>query len=112
MWDPLLNSFPPTIHGFRCMLALKYLLLLENNYEDNSVGQVYIRELISVLRAGDYVKASSRYCDLYPRIQGTSPPELRQPSCQCTKCPRHQKESMGEQAHVSETSSVPEVYQS
>nr|ALQ10791.1 AV2 [West African Asystasia virus 1] len=109
MWDPLVNSFPPTIHGFRCMLALKYLLLLENNYEDNSVGQVYIRELISVLRAGDYVEATRRYNHFHTRFKGTTSSQLRQPACSCILCPHHQKAGMGEQADVSQAQNVPHV---
>nr|CAJ45034.1 precoat protein [Tomato yellow leaf curl virus] len=36
MWDPLLNEFPESVHGFRCMLAIKYLQSVEETYEPNT----------------------------------------------------------------------------
>ena len=55
MWDPLLNEFPESVHGFRCMLAIKYLQSVEETYEPNTLGHDLIRDLISVVRARDCV---------------------------------------------------------
>nr|QIH56038.1 V2 protein [Malvastrum yellow vein Yunnan virus] len=57
MWDPLLNEFPETVHGFRCMLSIKYLQLLSEGYSPDTVGFDLIRELISILRSSNYVEA-------------------------------------------------------
>nr|AND95306.1 AV2 protein [Tomato yellow leaf curl China virus] len=112
MWDPLLNEFPETVHGFRCMLAIKYLQLVENTYSPDTLGYDLIRDLILVIRARDYDEASRRYSHFHSRLEGASPAELRQPihgSCCCPHCPRHQKTNMGQQAHVSEAHDVPDV---
>nr|QIH55902.1 V2 protein [Malvastrum yellow vein Baoshan virus] len=55
MWDPLVNEFPETVHGFRCMLSIKYLQLLSEGYSPDTVGYDLIRELISILRSRNYV---------------------------------------------------------
>ncbi|AAL60506.1 precoat protein [East African cassava mosaic Zanzibar virus] len=112
MWDPLLNDFPETVHGFRSMLAVKYLLHLEQEYDRGTVGAEYIRDLIGVLRCKSYVEATRRYNNLNTRIQGAEEAELRQPihePCCCPHCPRHQKQNMGQQAHVSEAQDVQTV---
>ncbi|CAD62697.1 V2 protein [Honeysuckle yellow vein virus-[UK1]] len=116
MWDPLVNDFPETVHGFRCMLAVKYLLLVESTYAPDTVGYDLVRDLIGVVRAKNYVEASCRYRNFHTRLQGTAPSELRQPVCQpceCPHCPRHkQKEIMGSAAHVSEAQDVQNVQKS
>ncbi|ABG26030.1 AV2 protein [Mimosa yellow leaf curl virus] len=113
MWDPLLNEFPETVHGFRCMLAIKYLQLVEDTYSPDTLGYDLLRDLISVIRAKDYVEASRRYSHFHARLQSSSPIELRQPICQpccCPHCPRHkQKEVMGESAHVQKAQNVQDV---
>nr|CCQ77479.1 AV2 protein [Tomato leaf curl Yunnan virus] len=112
MWDPLLNEFPDTVHGFRCMLAIKYLQLVENTYSPDTLGYDLIRDLILVILVRDYVEASRRYSHFHSRLQGASPSELRQPlhtSCCCPHCPRHQKTNMEQQAHVSKAHDVPDV---
>nr|QIH55955.1 V2 protein [Malvastrum yellow vein Yunnan virus] len=73
MWDPLLNEFPETVHGFRCMLSIKYLQLLSEGYSPDTVGFDLIRELISILRSRNYVEASCRYRHFYSRVEGASP---------------------------------------
>ncbi|ADF42581.1 precoat protein/movement protein [Radish leaf curl virus-Hajipur [IN:LabIso:11]] len=72
MWDPLLNEFPETVHGFGCMLAVKYLQLVENTYSPDTLGYDLIRDLISVIRARNYVEATSRYNHFHARFEGTS----------------------------------------
>ncbi|AJM13610.1 movement protein [Asystasia mosaic Madagascar virus] len=109
MWDPLCNDFPSTVHGFRCMLATKYLLEIEKTYEPNCVGQLFIRDLISVVRAPNYVEATRRYNHFHTRFKGTTSSQLRQPACSCILCPHHQKAGMGEQADVSQAQNVPHV---
>nr|UFP63100.1 AV2 [East African cassava mosaic virus] len=112
MWDPLVNDFPETVHGFRSMLAVKYLLHLEQEYDRGTVGAEYIRDLIGVLRCKNYVEATRRYNNLKPRIQSAEEAELRQPiqePCCCPHCPRHQKKNMGQQAHVSKAQNVQDV---
>nr|BDQ69143.1 movement protein [West African Asystasia virus 2]BDQ69149.1 movement protein [West African Asystasia virus 2] len=113
MWDPLVNEFPDTVHGFRCMLACKYLQALEKEYEPNTLGHDLIRDLISVLRAKKYVEATRRYFDFLTRLKGTSSSELRQPLCEpcyCPYCPRHKQTScMGQSAHVQEAQNVQNV---
>ncbi|ANT82183.1 AV2 protein [Ramie yellow mosaic virus] len=113
MWDPLVNEFPETVHGLRCMLAIKYLQLLENTYAPDTVGYDLIRDLILVIRARNYVEASRRYSHFNSRIQGTTSVELRQPSlqsCNCPHCPRHkQKAVMDLQAHVPEAQDIQNV---
>ncbi|AGZ95246.1 V2 [Blechum yellow vein virus] len=113
MWDPLLNEFPETMYGFRCMLAVKYLQLVESTYSPDTLGYDLIRDLISVLRARNYVEATSRYCHFHTRLEGTTPSQLREPlqqPCCCPHCPRHkQKENMGQPAHVQEAQNVQNV---
>nr|CUH74529.1 pre-coat protein [Tomato leaf curl Karnataka virus] len=115
MWDPLVNEFPETVHGFRCMLAVKYLQLVEKTYSPDTLGHDLIRDLISVIRARNYVEATSRYNHFHSRFEGTSPSQLRQPlwsSCSCPHCPRHQIKSMGEQAHEQKAQDVQDVQKS
>ncbi|CAM91947.1 V2 protein [Tomato leaf curl Toliara virus] len=116
MWDPLLNDFPETVHGFRCMLAIKYLQAVEKQYEPGTLGFELIRDLIVVLRTKNYVEATCRYSNFHSRVQGASPVELRQPilePCCCPHCPRHkQTASMGQQAHVPKAQDVPDVQKS
>ncbi|ADJ19040.1 AV2 protein [Kenaf leaf curl virus] len=115
MWDPLVNEFPDTVHGFRCMLAIKYLQLLSEGYSPDTVGYDLIRELISIVRSRNYVEASCRYRHFYPRVEGASPAELRQPlcnPCSCPHCPRHKISHVGEQAHEPQAQNVQDVQKS
>nr|AEM36747.1 AV2 protein [Malvastrum yellow vein virus] len=112
MWDPLLNDFPETVHGFRCMLSIKYLHLLSEGYSPDTVGSDLIRELISIFRSRKYVEASCRYRHFYSRVEGASSSELRQPllnPCSCPHCPRHKISKLGEQAHESQAQNVQDV---
>nr|QBY34617.1 pre-coat [Tomato leaf curl virus] len=113
MWDPLLNEFPEAIHGFRCMLAVKYLLLVEETYSPDTLGYDLIRDLISVIRPRNYGEATSRYNHFHARLEGTPSSELRQPiyqPCCCPNCPRHKGKIMGEQAHEPKAQGVPGVH--
>nr|UED37341.1 AV2 protein [Conyza yellow vein virus] len=112
MWDPLENDFAHTVHGFRCMLAVKYLLCIEKLYSPDTLGGELIRELIQTLRCKNYVEASSRYSDIYSRIQGSSSSQLRESlhvTCNCSVCPYKQKTVMGQQAHVQEAQTIQAV---
>ncbi|AAL00891.1 pre-coat protein AV2 [Mungbean yellow mosaic India virus-[Soybean]] len=108
MWDPLLNDFPKSVHGFRCMLAIKYLQQIQENYPSNSLGYSYLTGLIKVLRIRNHAKADLRYCLLYPDIECTEEIELRYPAhapCLCGRCPyQHEKEALDKPPHVEETS--------
>nr|QBK46359.1 AV2 [Pedilanthus leaf curl virus] len=109
------DEFPETVHGFRCMLAVKYLQIVENTYSPETKGYDLIRDLISVIRARNYVEATSRYNHFHARFEGTSPSQLRQPICEpccCPHCPRHQGKSMGEQAHEQKAQDVQDVQKS
>uniref|UniRef100_A0A3S5GRY6 Protein V2 n=1 Tax=Cotton leaf curl Multan virus TaxID=223252 RepID=A0A3S5GRY6_9GEMI len=115
MWDPLLNEFPDTVHGFRCMLSVKYLQLLSQDYSPDTLGYELIRDLICILRSRNYVEASCRYRHFYARVESTPPSQLRQPICEpccCPHCPRHQSKSMGEQAHEQKAQDVQDVQKS
>nr|WAK57626.1 AV2 protein [Tomato yellow leaf curl virus] len=113
MWDPLLNEFPESVHGFRCMLAVKYLQSVEETYEPNTLGHDLIRDLISVVRARDYVEATRRYTHFHARLEGSPKAELRQPiqhPCCCPHCPRHKQATiMDVQAHVPEAQNIQNV---
>nr|WBU87210.1 pre-coat protein [Croton yellow vein mosaic virus] len=112
MWDPLVNEFPETVLGFRCMLAVKYLQLVEKTYEPDTLGHDLIRDLISVIRARNYVEASSRYNHFHARFEGTPSSQLRHPifePCCCPHCPGHQSKGMGQQTHVPEAQDVQDV---
>nr|QBY34629.1 pre-coat [Croton yellow vein mosaic virus] len=112
MWDPLVNEFPETVHGFRFMLAVKYLQLVEKSYAPDTLGHDLIRDLISVIRARNYVEATSRYNHFHARLEGTPSSQLRQPIFEpgcCPHCPRHQSKGMGEQIHVPEAKDVQDV---
>nr|AAU29484.1 AV2 [Indian cassava mosaic virus] len=112
MWDPLLNEFPESVHGFRCMLAVKYLQLVECTYSPDTLGYDLIRDLISVIRAKNYVEATSRYHNFNSRLEGSSPSELRQPiqqPCGCPYCPRHKKTILDKQTHESEAQVVSDI---
>nr|UYW62006.1 precoat protein [East African cassava mosaic virus] len=112
MWDPLVNDFPETVHGFRSMLAVKYPLHLEQECDRGTVGAEHKRNPIGALRCKNYVEATRRYHQFNSRLQGSEKAELRQPihePCYCPHCPRHQKQNVEEQAHVSETHDVQDV---
>nr|AGH27791.1 AV2 protein [Tomato yellow leaf curl virus] len=113
MWDPLLNEFPQSVRGFRCMLAIKYLQSVEETYERNTLGHDLIRDLISVVRARDYVEATRRYNHIHARLEGSPKAELRQPiqqPCCCRHCPRHKQATiMDVQAHIPETQNIQNV---
>nr|QFR98397.1 AV2 [Bhendi yellow vein mosaic virus] len=115
MWDPLLNEFPDTVHGFRCMLSVKYFQHLSQEYSPDTVGYDLIRDLICIVRCSNYVEATCRYRHFYPRVESTSASELRQPllqPCSCPHCPRHKTTNMDKQAHEQETQNVPDVQKS
>ncbi|ADD10369.1 precoat protein [Jatropha leaf curl virus] len=109
MWDPLINEFPETLHGFRCMLAVKYIQALLSSYAPDTVGYEYLRDLISVLRCRDYAKASVRYGRIVAAKNNTPETELREslPShCQCRHCPRHGIQKEGVDVATSEQKTV------
>nr|QHD57723.1 precoat protein [Mungbean yellow mosaic virus]QHD57729.1 precoat protein [Mungbean yellow mosaic virus]UVJ68679.1 pre-coat protein [Mungbean yellow mosaic virus]UYO78265.1 AV2 [Mungbean yellow mosaic virus]WJJ67068.1 pre-coat protein [Mungbean yellow mosaic virus] len=107
MWDPLVNDFPKSLHGFRCMLAIKYLQYIQENYPSNSLGYVYLTELIQVLRIRKHAKAELRYRLLYPDVECAEEADLRHPAfltCHCGKCPcQREKEEVDQPTHVEET---------
>nr|QBO66579.1 pre-coat [Papaya leaf curl virus] len=112
MWDPLLNEFPETVHGYRCMLAVKYLQLVEKTYSPETLALDLIRDLISVIRPRNYVEATSRYIHFPAPLEGTPSSQLGQPICDpccCPHVPRHQSKSMGQQAHVPEAQELQDV---
>nr|QGA69842.1 precoat protein [Ocimum yellow vein virus] len=112
MWDPLENEFPETVHGFRCMLAVKYLLLVESTYEPDTLGRELIRDLIRCLRASSYNEASWRYSNFHTRFQGSSSSEFRQPvfrPCTCQHCPYFQKTNMGLSSYVQKAQDISDV---
>nr|AYX42381.1 movement protein [Chilli leaf curl virus] len=115
MWDPLLNEFPESVHGFRCMLAVKYLQLVENSYSPDTLGYDLIRGLISVIRAKNYVQASSRYDHFRARLEGPKtcdPNDAIRQACCWQHCPRHKGKGMGQQAHQSEADVLQNVQKS
>nr|AIY31197.1 AV2 protein [Tomato yellow leaf curl virus] len=113
MWDPLLNEFPESVHGFRCMLAIKYLQSVEETYEPNTFGHDLIRDLTSVERARDYVEATRRHNHFHARLEGSPKADLRQPihqRCCCRNCPRHKQATMLDvQAHVPQAQNIQNV---
>nr|ART89117.1 pre-coat protein [Tomato leaf curl Joydebpur virus] len=112
MWDPLVNDFPETVHGFRCMLAVKYLQLVEKTYSPDTLGNDLIRDLISVSRARNYVEATSRYNHFHARLEGTPPSQFGRPNFQpgcCPHVPVPQTKSMGEQAPDQEAQDFQDV---
>ncbi|CBA34956.1 AV2 protein [Velvet bean severe mosaic virus] len=107
MWDPLLNDFPKSRHGFRCMIAIKFLQACQEDYPKNSLGFEYLRKLIQNLRSKDHAKAELRYRLLNSAISSTSKVELRHPNgttCTCIQCPKH-----GTEKEVDESSDVEEA---
>ncbi|AGS77267.1 AV2 [Hemidesmus yellow mosaic virus] len=98
------------------MLAVKYLLLIQETYAPDTVGRELIRDLICVLRAKNYVEASSRYRSFHSRLESTSEAELRQPvqePCCCPHCPRHKaKEVVGISTKLPEAMDVQDVQKS
>ncbi|ANW06472.1 movement protein [Velvet bean golden mosaic virus] len=95
LWDPLLNDFPKSRHGFLCMIGTKYLQVCQQQYPNNSLGFEYLRKLIQILRQKNHAKAELRYRLLNTTISNTSKIELRHPNgitCTCIQCPRHNKE--------------------
>ncbi|AAD01547.1 precoat protein [Hollyhock leaf crumple virus-[Cairo]] len=113
MWDPLVNDFPATVHGFRCMLAIKYIQAVRSEYDPGSLGFDLLSDLIGVLRAGNYVEATGRYHNFHSRLEGTTSSELRQPNavrCSCPHCPRHkQTPSVVQQTQLQEAQNVQNV---
>nr|QEX51285.1 precoat protein [Okra enation leaf curl virus] len=112
MWDPFWKELPEPAHGFRSMVAIKYLQQLFEEYSPDTVGYDLIRDLISILRCRNYVEASCRYRHFYPRVEGASSTELRQPvfnPCSCPHCPRHKITNVGQQTHVPEAQNVQDV---
>nr|AOF45945.1 movement protein [Mungbean yellow mosaic India virus] len=113
MWDPLLNDFPEPLHGFRSMLAIKYLQQVQENYPSNSLGFLYLTGLIQVLRIRNHAQADLRYSLLYPDIDTHGGDKLRYPAraaCVCGRCPlQHEEETLDQPPHVEETSVLPTV---
>nr|AGH27821.1 AV2 protein [Tomato yellow leaf curl virus] len=113
MWDPLLNEFPESVHGFRCMLAIIHLQSVEETYEPNTLGHDLIMDLISVVRARDYVEATRRYNHFHARLEGSPKAELPQPiqqPCCCPHSPRHKQATIIDvQAHVPEAQNIQNV---
>nr|AVG22709.1 precoat protein [Tomato leaf curl New Delhi virus] len=112
MWDPLLHEFPESVHGLRCMLAVKYLQEIEKSYSPDTIGYDLVRDLILVLRAKNYGEATSRNQFLNARIGSTRSSQLRQPlwsSCSCPHCPRHKSKGLGQQADEQKTQNLPNV---
>ncbi|API65467.1 pre-coat protein [Vernonia crinkle virus] len=113
MFDPLLNPFPRSYHGFRIMLAVKYLQICQEKYSNGTKGHTYLQELIRILRRSDFNEASDQYTDFITVFGEQSPTEaeLRQPSfCEahfslCPKC----SGPMAKQAHVQEAQDIPNV---
>nr|AIY31191.1 AV2 protein [Tomato yellow leaf curl virus] len=113
MWDPLLNEFPESLHGFRCKLAIKYSQSVQETYQRNTLGHDLFRDLICVVRARDYVEATRRYNHFHARPEGSAKAEVRQPiqqPCCCPHSPRHkQATNMDVQALVPEAQSIQNV---
>nr|AHA82174.1 AV2 [Tomato leaf curl New Delhi virus] len=112
MWDPLLHEFPESVHGLRCMLAVKSLLEIEKYYSPDSVRYDLIRVLLLVLRAKKYGEANSKYHHFNPSLEGTPTSQLRQPlwsSCSCPHCPRHKSKGLDQQADEQKTQNVQNV---
>ncbi|AIR77186.1 pre-coat protein [Jatropha leaf crumple virus] len=112
MWDPLLNEFPDSVHGLRCMFVVIYVQLVEGTYFPDTLGHELIRDLISVIRAKNYVEATSRYHHFHSRLEGSSPSELGQPiyqPCICPHCPRHKKAGLDQQAQESQAQVVQDL---
>nr|AFB81523.1 pre coat protein [Cotton leaf curl Rajasthan virus] len=115
MWDPLLNEFPDTVHGFRCMLSVKYLQLFSQDYSPDTFGYDLIRVFICIFRSRNYVEASCRYRHFYARVESTPAFEFRQPFHQpwwCPLCPRHKTTGMDKQAFKQEAQDVQDVQKS
>ncbi|AMK07574.1 AV2 protein [Lycianthes yellow mosaic virus] len=107
MWDPLTHPFPETLHGFRCMLAIKYLQSLQAKYSPDTNGSEFLKDLICVLRCKNYAEAFNRYSVIATNVHNTPEAKLResvQSPCCCLHCPRHviQKKVLGESADVQE----------
>nr|AIL25839.1 pre-coat protein [Cotton leaf curl Multan virus] len=116
MWDPLLNEFPDTVHGFRCMLFCEiFCNFCRRIIHRDTLGYELIRDLICILRSRNYVEASWRYGHFYARVESTPAFELRQPihqPCCCPNCPRHKTTSMDKQAYEQEAQNVSDVQKS
>nr|AIL92574.1 pre-coat protein [Clerodendron yellow mosaic virus] len=109
MWDPIVNDLPETVHGFRSMLAIKYLQAVENTYSPDTLGYDLVRDLISVLRARNYVEATRRYHNFHARFLVRDRRPIEKPICQpchCPHCGRHKKTGLGQQAHEQEAQMV------
>nr|AGR84111.1 AV2 [East African cassava mosaic Malawi virus] len=116
MWDPLLNEFPESVHGFRCMLAIKYLQALEETYEPNTLGHDLTSvHLICVIRARDYVEATRRYNHFHSRLEvrRSCTSTARSAAVLLSHCPRHKQATiMDVPAHVSKAQNVQNVQKS
>nr|QBQ95429.1 pre-coat prtein [Mungbean yellow mosaic virus] len=110
MWDPLVNDFRKSLHGFRCMLAIKYLQYIQANFPSTSLGLLYLNELIQVLRIRKHAKVEIRSLLLYPDVDCAEETDLRHPAvvtCICGKCPSQwQKEEVDQPTNVEETEVV------
>nr|ANJ77861.1 V2 [Tomato leaf curl Philippines virus] len=114
MWDPLVHPFPESLHGFRCMLAIKYLQSLQNKYSPDTIGHEFLKDFICILRSKNYAEAFNRYSNVVANVYNTSEAQLResvQSPCICPHCPRHvlQAKVMDLQAHVSEAQDIQNV---
>nr|BCD71120.1 moving protein [Pepper yellow leaf curl Indonesia virus] len=111
MWDPLVHPFPETLHGFRCMLAIKYLQCLESTYSPDTVGGEFVRDLICLLRCKNYAEAFHLYSVVVANVYNTPETKLResvQSPCCCPHCPRHvvQAKSVDKSPCVSEAQNL------
>nr|QGX13950.1 movement protein [Tomato yellow leaf curl Kanchanaburi virus]QGX13962.1 movement protein [Tomato yellow leaf curl Kanchanaburi virus] len=107
MWDPLLHPFPESLHGFRCMLAIKYLQSLQSKYSPDTLGSEFLKDFICILRSRNYAEAFNRYSDVVANVYNTPEAKLResvQSPCLCPHCPRHvlQTKSLEKPSYVHE----------
>ncbi|ADG36409.1 pre-coat protein [Soybean mild mottle virus] len=113
MWDPLQNPFPHTVHGLRCMLAIKYVQLVIDTYPQDSIGEDLLRQIIQILRCRNHDQAEFRYSILFADVERTEKTQLRNPygtTCTCRFCPKHvQAKSLEEPTHVQEAQNLQDV---
>nr|WNB50950.1 pre-coat protein [Mungbean yellow mosaic India virus] len=113
MWVPLLNDFPFSVHGFRCLLAIKYLQRFQEIFPSYSLGFLYLTGLIQELRFRNHAKGDLQSGLLYPDFKCTEEMEFQYPApvaCFCGRCAyQHEKKTLDQPSHVEDTSVLPSV---
>ncbi|KAK8652862.1 hypothetical protein V6N13_126885 [Hibiscus sabdariffa] len=90
MFDPLENELPATVHGIRCMLAVKYISEIQQKYSPESLGWILCLQLKRIIRCSDYFKANRRLGEFLRDKESHTASDLHaRVACSACQCSCH-----------------------